>query len=449
MTTTGIIDANAQTIQTAGLINGGSLSISGNTSIGGTLSVHGITRLQTTQTEALTTTSISASGVVTIGNGDDKTTLHDGVLTTSSNLSVNGITYLGTTNTGELTINGSATANKIITPSIVITPQLESTLNILPKQKGQLFFDDTNQKFKGVIDTSSGLSLGEISGGGGKTSVKISSDGTNETGMFIEEGKQPIRFYTDVNPNHANAPIDDVNYKQPDMEITDSFIKMNKTVEFDTIKFTKPNAMSYEQYVNSWLHFKSEKNSSTNDSNLVLDVISSFTNSALKLNNMNFSVSGNATISGTLTYSSDDRLKINERFITNALQNLLKLRPQLYDKLKRLNGNIEDTSFEAGLIAQEIWYDCPELRHLVCPGNDAKPDEYVASTDPSVDPDYSSWGSNPATVNYIGLIPYLISALQEQYNINEMYRIEMLEIKKEINILKNKTIECMCSNDGL
>ena len=73
---------------------------------------------------------------------------------------------------------------------------------------------------------------------------------------------------------------------------------------------------------------------------------------------------------------------------------------------------------ESGLIAQEIYYDAPELRHLVHRG---KPDideesnciplpEIPTSIDPQQDPDYSSRCKDPASVNYIGLIAYLIEA---------------------------------------
>ena len=73
---------------------------------------------------------------------------------------------------------------------------------------------------------------------------------------------------------------------------------------------------------------------------------------------------------------------------------------------------------ESGLIAQEIYYDAPELRHLVHrgspeldkEGNSIPVPEIQASVDPKQDPDYSSWGKDPASVNYIGLTVYLAKA---------------------------------------
>jgi len=77
-------------------------------------------------------------------------------------------------------------------------------------------------------------------------------------------------------------------------------------------------------------------------------------------------VSGNATITGTLTTSSDDRLKDNEVLLTNATDTLLKLRPEIYDKKPTFNST-DPSSWqkESGLVAQDIWYGAPELRHLV------------------------------------------------------------------------------------
>ena len=62
------------------------------------------------------------------------------------------------------------------------------------------------------------------------------------------------------------------------------------------------------------------------------------------------------------------------------------------------------------MIAQEIYYDAPELRHLAHrgkPGLDEESNsiplpEIPTPIDPKQGPDYSSWGKDPASVNYIG-----------------------------------------------
>ena len=133
-----------------------------------------------------------------------------------------------------------------------------------------------------------------------------------------------------------------------------------------------------------------------------------------------------------LVNSSDDRLKENEEIIENACETLSKLRPQLYDKKPDID-NDDPTSWykESGLIAQEIYYDAPELRHLVHKGkpeldeegNTIPLPEIPTSIDPQQDPDYSSWGKDPASVNYIGLIAYLVKANNELHE-----RVKALEM---------------------
>ena len=87
---------------------------------------------------------------------------------------------------------------------------------------------------------------------------------------------------------------------------------------------------------------------------------------------------------------------------------------------------------ESGLIAQEIYYDAPELRHLVHngkpkldeEGNEIPLPEIPTSIDPQQDPEYSSWGKDTASVNYIGLIAYLVKANTELHE-----RVKALEAK--------------------
>ena len=49
------------------------------------------------------------------------------------------------------------------------------------------------------------------------------------------------------------------------------------------------------------------------------------------------------------------------------------------------------------------------------------------------DPDYSNWGPEPASVNYIGIIPYLIKSIQEK-------QTDISDLTKE-NMLLNEKVE--------
>jgi hypothetical protein len=112
---------------------------------------------------------------------------------------------------------------------------------------------------------------------------------------------------------------------------------------------------------------------------------------------------------------SDDRLKTNEEHLLTGKATILKLKPQVYDKVDALNADAADAFHESGLIAQDVYYDAPELKHLLILPPDARPPVFkpVPSGDIQEDPDYSSWGGEPTRLNYIGLIPYLVRSTQE------------------------------------
>jgi hypothetical protein len=138
----------------------------------------------------------------------------------------------------------------------------------------------------------------------------------------------------------------------------------------------------------------------------------------------------------SIIHSSDDRLKTQEELIENATQTLMKLKPQKYLKIHRLpeDNDVREPVPEAGLIAQDVWYDAPELRFIVKPGNDANPSEEKppepVTGDIQQDPDYSDWGTTPTGLSYICLIPYLIKSNQELYT-------EIQTLKTRITALEN------------
>ena len=64
-----------------------------------------------------------------------------------------------------------------------------------------------------------------------------------------------------------------------------------------------------------------------------------------------------------------------------------------------------------------MWYDAPELRHIVSLPSDATPaeDKPTGGDDPQQDPDYdeAGWGTQSASVSYTQLIPLLVKSNQE------------------------------------
>jgi len=145
-----------------------------------------------------------------------------------------------------------------------------------------------------------------------------------------------------------------------------------------------------------------------------------------------------------LIEDSDDRVKENEKLIVNAMETLSKLTPQIYDKYYNmdLSGSFQ---VESGLIAQEVYYNAPELRHLVHLGQDtdASGNEYtptpeemdLSCVDIANDPDYGSHGwskTKKSALNYSGLIPYLVKSNQELSERIEILKTENTEQKGQI-----------------
>lgn len=162
----------------------------------------------------------------------------------------------------------------------------------------------------------------------------------------------------------------------------------------------------------------------------------------IRIGNNSVQVRGGLSTTGALTQNSDDRLKTDENLITNALSTISKLRPQTYYKHTYLPSQSnygtprDNVIYESGLIAQEVFYTSPELRHLVKISEDADINAInnipvINSDDPQIDPvEYTKyWGTTPASINYIGLIPYLIESINELSNTVNILSEEITKLK--------------------
>lgn len=113
---------------------------------------------------------------------------------------------------------------------------------------------------------------------------------------------------------------------------------------------------------------------------------------------------------GELLVFSDKRRKSKIRYMSKSLDTLCKLIPKIYEKGGKR---------ESGFIAQEIYYDARELRHIVWPDRDANPN------DDAPEPGYSDWGKRPACLRYLHFIAYVVKSIQELKE-----RIEQLKNNK-------------------
>jgi hypothetical protein len=98
---------------------------------------------------------------------------------------------------------------------------------------------------------------------------------------------------------------------------------------------------------------------------------------------------------------------------------------------------------ESGFIAQEVFYNIPEWRHLVHVPQGVDPIIYSSnvtdSTDPQKDPKeyYKYWGSNLAMLNYTGIIPYIVDGMQEQQRMIEQHKNADAEVDRQLQEAKS------------
>jgi len=122
------------------------------------------------------------------------------------------------------------------------------------------------------------------------------------------------------------------------------------------------------------------------------------------------------TFTSNSSSASDDRIKDFEKPLRLSTETLLKLDPQHYWKRDNLELSTKTKYHEEfGLIAQDVYYDAPELRPLVKMHYDAdpSPEKPVRDENIQIDPPYDNWGSQQAGMNYIGLIPIMINSIKD------------------------------------
>ena len=175
----------------------------------------------------------------------------------------------------------------------------------------------------------------------------------------------------------------------------------------------------------------------------------------------NCDFSGNVNIDASLVISgpingneirvlSDDRLKHNEKNITNALEIIRKLEPQIYQKTKNFksidfSGVVEEPYIiEAGLIAQDV-EKINDLSFCITIGNESIPYSlnynnifiYGLAALKELDKKIS----NNELIKKNNNLGNIEKFIQNQTNIIESLNNKNITLEKEINILKNKNIK--------
>jgi len=132
----------------------------------------------------------------------------------------------------------------------------------------------------------------------------------------------------------------------------------------------------------------------------------------------NLNISGNLSADGVVLHTSDDRLKENEQRVENALETLDKLKPVKYTR---------NNKTETGFIAQDVWYNSEELRYLVETNGNNITDisgSYTYETDLTE----HGWSSEPAQLNYIGLMGHITKGIQELDSLIESNKTKINDI---------------------
>lgn len=135
-------------------------------------------------------------------------------------------------------------------------------------------------------------------------------------------------------------------------------------------------------------------------------VVGNGTNSDMRSNALTLLKNGNLTIAGNLTELSDARLKKDITTVSNSLEKINALSGYNY---YWKNTDIQDDALHAGLMAQEVKEQMPEL---------------VRQTEGDV-----------LSVNYSGMIPYLVEAIKELKQLQEESK---KQAKADINDLQKE-----------
>ena len=143
---------------------------------------------------------------------------------------------------------------------------------------------------------------------------------------------------------------------------------------------------------------------------------------------------GNVHVTGTLSSPSDQRLKENIKSVESMLDKVMQLKPSSYNYKKEYQRMSLAGGTQMGFIAQEMEKVFPQLVSII-------PDKNI---DGSRISDYKG-------INYIGLIPVLTKAVQEQQKTIADVKQENEAMKaenQELRLRLDKIEQMLAANNG-
>ena len=194
-------------------------------------------------------------------------------------------------------------------------------------------------------------------------------------------------------------------------------------INSSTSDFSSSAGTSLSKFVIRSRHHRNAGGTVVNTQNTNVFGVFSFRNSDNNDDNQRCDLRNGQFRSNSTEYLSDDRLKWDEQPITNGLDTLMKLKPQVYQKYTTYN--ISDTSIrpsadeygngikEMGFIAQEV-AQIPELSFLV-----------------GSDKNYFQEDMPIYALNYNGIFVLAVQAIQE-------LKQELDDVKQRLSYLENK-----------
>lgn len=133
---------------------------------------------------------------------------------------------------------------------------------------------------------------------------------------------------------------------------------------------------------------------------------------------------GNVYVAGSITTTSDASKKTNVSNLEGALDKVKQLQPKTYDYIADENLNLPSER-QIGFIAQELEEVFPDLVKDIEVLGAPEEGEEGEMGDPTVE-------GNIKSVNYIGMIPVLVEAIQEQQEIIEAQAAAIEKLQQQV-----------------
>lgn len=335
-------------------------------------------------------------------------------------------------------VKTSSPQNEIDVSGIIST----NSLNFKNNTNNHITYNNDFLKFEKSIYISNDISV--------NNNIDCSSIITNDlSSINIDISNANINAITSNSFNSLNIIVNDISIINVLNSNNINSYDSNKIINFSDCSLTSIKSIDCSSIITN--NFFGD--ASFNGSHYTFNSDISFIGNCDFSGNVNIDAS--LVISGindtnTLTVRSDDRLKHNEKNITNALEIIRQLEPQIYQKTKNFKAidfsGIVDEPYiiEAGLIAQDV-EKINDLSFCITIGND----------------------SVPYSLNYNNIFIYGLAALKEldkkiinnelleknknlgniekfiqnQTTIIQTLNNKINTLEKEINILKNKNIK--------